>query len=83
MEHGANCLLAPQINIPPSFAAAYASAFFRAIIQPALAPSGNQAPVRVGDVFQRLAHIFVTQHKNPLGLAMSLYRGLDSHFCRA
>lgn len=83
MEHGANCLLGPQIDIPPSFAAAYASAFFRAAIQREIEPPGNQAPVRVGDVFQRLAHIFITQHKNPLGLAMSLYRGLDSHFCRA
>lgn len=82
MEHGANCLLGPQIDIPPSFAAAYASAFFRAAIQPGIAPPGNQAPVRVGDVFQQLARTWVTQNKNPLGLAMSLYRGLDSHFCR-
>ncbi len=83
MENGANCLLGPQIEIPPSFAAAYASAFFRAAIQPEVALPGNPAPVRVGDVFQRLARTWVTQYKNPLGLAMSLYRGLDSHFCRA
>ena len=41
MERGANCLLGPQINIPPSFAAAYASAFFRAAIQPGVAPPGQ------------------------------------------
>jgi hypothetical protein len=83
MDSGANCLLGAQVDIPPSFAAAYARAFFPQVTVPGAAVLGQEAPVRVGDVFQELAKTWIIQRKNPLGLVMSLYRGLDSHFCRA
>jgi hypothetical protein len=81
MDSGANCLVGAQVDIPPSFAAAYARDFFPLVTAPSMAVSGSEEPVRVGDVFQNLAQTGIIQRKNPLGLVMSLYRGLDSHFC--
>jgi hypothetical protein len=75
---GANCLIGAQIDVPPAFAAEYARRFFPEIIT-----TGDGEPILVGDAFHRQTQTWLTQRKNPLGLIMSLYRGLDSHFCRA
>jgi len=71
LEYGANCLVGPQIDIPPAFAKAYACEFFSR----ALAPK-----TQLGDVTQDLTRYFIERYANPLGLAYSLYRGLDSYF---
>lgn len=71
MQYGANCLLGPQIDIPPAFAAAYACEFVAAVL------TGER---RAGDVVRDLARDFLVRQGNPLGLTMSLYRGLDSYF---
>jgi CHAT domain len=69
LEAGANCLIGPQIEVPPLFAKVYALEFFTRFLE------GK----RIGDVVRDLAREFIDIHKNPLGLAISLYRGLDTH----
>ena len=83
ISRGANCLIGPQIDIPPVFAVEYAKAFFTELSLPQVMDPGTYGLIRAGDVFRRMANTGVTQRKNPLGLAMSLYRGIDSHFCLA
>jgi hypothetical protein len=77
IARGVNCLIGPQVDIPPVVAYEYASAFFAELAT----GNGNAFGNRVGDVFQQLAVEGLTERKNPLGLIMSLYRGIDSHFC--
>lgn len=69
LKAGANCLLGPQIQVPPLFAKEYALAFFRRFLR------GD----RIGDVVQEIAREWTDTLMNPLGLAVSLYRGLDTH----
>jgi hypothetical protein len=76
---GVNCLIGPQIDIPPVVAYEYASAFFAQLA----AVEDDASGARVGDIFHRLVVEGLIERKNPLGLIMSLYRGIDSHFCRA
>ncbi len=71
LRYGASCLIGPQIDIPPAFAAEFASSFVHEVLTPRR---------RVGDIVHGLARDFLLSKGNPLGLAMSLYRGLDSHF---
>ncbi|AEV84040.1 hypothetical protein ACWT_3018 [Actinoplanes sp. SE50] len=66
----ANCLIGPQIEIPASFAARYAVEFFRELLR----------GVSVGAVVRGLARGFAERHANPLGLAISSYRGMDTYF---
>jgi len=82
ITHGANCLIGPQIDIPPTYAREYATSFFAEFKLAPTRNSGTVRAVRAGDVFQRLAQEGVMNRKNPIGLVMSLYRGIDSHFCR-
>jgi hypothetical protein len=81
ISRGANSLIGSQIDIPPAFAVEYAKAFFMEFGSSQATRSGDTGPVRAGDVFHRIANMGVTQNRNPLGLTMSLYRGIDSHFC--
>jgi hypothetical protein len=69
LEAGANCLIGPQIEVSPLFAREYALEFFRRFL----------AGARIGDVAHDLAREFIDTLKNPLGLVVSLYRGLDTH----
>lgn len=69
LDAGANCLIGPQIEVPPLFARTYAEEFFTRFL------SG----MRIGDVVRELAREFMDTLRNPLGLAVSLYRGLDTH----
>jgi hypothetical protein len=78
VAYGANCVIGPQIDVPPACAREYANSFFSNF---RLMPASGMNPVRAGDVFQRLAQEGVLNRKNPICLVMSLYRGIDSHFC--
>lgn len=69
LKAGANCLLGPQIQVPPLFAREYALEFFRRFLR------GD----RIGDVVHEIAREWMDTLKNPLGLVVSLYRGLDTH----
>lgn len=71
LQHGARCLLGPQIDLPRRFAAEYTTRLFSALLEPG---------TRLGDVVRALAREFADDHRNPLGLIFSLYRGLDVHF---
>jgi hypothetical protein len=66
----ANCLAGPQIDVPAAFAGQYAVQFFRELLR----------GVAVGDVVQGLARGFADRYANPLGLVISLYRGMDTYF---
>jgi hypothetical protein len=70
LRHGANCLIGPQVDVPPLFAGMYANRFFEEFL------AGG---VRIGDVVRDLARELADTCHNPLGLAISLYRGLDTH----
>ncbi|QXJ21312.1 hypothetical protein AGRA3207_002151 [Actinomadura graeca] len=71
---GANCLVGPQVDVTPRFAREYAMEFFRLFFE---------RGTRIGDVVHRLARRLLLDHANPLGLAISLYRGLDTHLAPA
>jgi hypothetical protein len=68
-------LIGPQIDMPIVFAAEYAQRFFQIFI-------GSQEPVRIGCLMKRLSNDFLFLHKNPLGLAYSLYHGADCYIDR-
>ncbi len=70
LDHGARCLLGPQIDLPRSFAREYTTRLFSAFLEPG---------VKLGDLVRSLARSFLAEHGNPLGLAFSLYRGIDVH----
>lgn len=71
LQRGARCLLGPQIDLPRAFAREYSTRLFSALLEP-----GN----RLGDLVLQLARDFARNHRNPLGLNFSLYRGIDLHF---
>ena len=77
IARGVNCLVGPQLDVPPIFAREYAKAFFAQLA----AERVDEAPRRAGDIFHQLTVEGVTNCKNPLVLMMSLYRGIDSHIC--
>lgn len=64
-------LVGSQIDIPALFAREYAKQFFSKLLNPA------DGPVHVGPLMRDLTQEFVSKYHNPLGLAYSLYRGLD------
>jgi hypothetical protein len=70
LNHGARCLLGPQIDLPRAFAREYAKRFFVAFLEP---------HTRLGDIVRSLTRVFADDYRNPLALAFSLYRGLDVH----
>jgi hypothetical protein len=70
LHAGVNCLIGPQVDMPPLFAFQYAYRFFEQLFQ---------RGVRVGDIIRDLARFFADDCENPLGIAISLYRGLDTH----
>ena len=71
LQRGANCLVGPQIEIPPAFAAAYFQEFV-----PRIFDVGST----VGDAVHELTIAFADKFRNPLGLAICLYRGIDTRF---
>ncbi len=72
LRRGALGLIGAQIEVPLDFADEYAQRFFRALI-----PQNGAEPKRVGIIVRDLARQFIEEDRNPLGLVMSLYRGLD------
>lgn len=78
MKRHAVGLVGPQLDVPAVFAAEYAQRFFRRLLGEEGGP-----PARVGEIVRDLARTFLEQHGNPLGLAYSLYRGVDCHLSRA
>jgi hypothetical protein len=70
LQHGARCLLGPQVDLPRGFAGAYTERLFEAFLEPG---------AKLGDVVRALARSFADEQGNPLGLIFSLYRGMDVH----
>ncbi|NJP45912.1 hypothetical protein [Actinacidiphila epipremni] len=70
LQHGARCLLGPQVDLPRAFAGAYTERLFEAFLEPG---------AKLGDVVRALARSFAAEQGNPLGLIFSLYRGMDVH----
>lgn len=70
LRHGARCLVGPQIDLPRAFAREYTTQLFTQFLEP-----GG----RLGAIMRALARTFLAEHGNPLGLAFSLYRGIDVH----
>jgi hypothetical protein len=66
---GANCLIGPQIAIPPHFGREYVRAFFQAL---------RQYGVPLGDIHRRIARE-CADRQQPLGLAIAMYRGLNTY----
>jgi hypothetical protein len=67
-------LIGAQIDLPVLFAEEYARRFFRALLD-----RSASGVVRIGPLMRELTRRFITDHRNPLGLVYSLYRGLDSY----
>ncbi|MFD5089117.1 CHAT domain-containing protein [Amycolatopsis thailandensis] len=74
LDHGARCLVGPQIDLPRAFAREYTTRLFEAFLQP---------ETKLGDVIRNLARTFADDYRNPLGLIFSLYRGMDVHLWNA
>lgn len=69
IEHGANGVLGPQIEIPQLFAAEYAHAFLGRYLR------GRET---AGEISRALVHHFYDTLHNPLALTYSLHCGIDS-----
>jgi hypothetical protein len=74
LELRARGLIGPQVDIPTLFAQEYARRFFAALLAKDVSP-----PPRVGSIVRGLARDFIDKDRNPLGLAYSLYKGLDCY----
>jgi hypothetical protein len=71
MKQGAVGLIGAQIDVPAVFAAEYAERVFRAFL------AESKEPVRMGPLLQKVSRSMWDDHKNPLGLIYSLYRGVN------
>jgi CHAT domain-containing protein len=69
LKAGANCVIGPQVDLPVPFAARYAHELFTKFL------AGN---CRLGDVVRDLTRRCALERRTPLGLIISLYRGLDT-----
>jgi len=69
LKAGANCVIGPQVDLPAPFAARYADALFSRFL------AGN---CRLGDAVRDLTRSCALERRTPLGLIISLYRGLDT-----
>lgn len=65
-------LLGAQIDMPAVFAQQYARMFFAHLLG-----DEHNDRTRVGEFVRTLTRTLIHKHLNPLGLAYSLYRGLD------
>jgi hypothetical protein len=74
LELRARGLIGPQVDIPTLFAQEYARRFFAALLAKEVSP-----PPRVGSIVRGLARDFIDKDRNLLGLAYSLYKGLDCY----
>jgi hypothetical protein len=92
LRSGARCLVGPQIDLPRLFAREFSRRLFTAFVTPLeakmpaiLQPSTIGTPAivaplaRLGDTLRDVTRDLADQHRNPLGLAFSLYRGIDVH----
>jgi hypothetical protein len=66
IEHGASCLIGPQIDLPIPFAREFTTRFLERLLS-------NQAPIRVSEITRDLTRLFMDEYHNPLGLILSLY----------
>jgi hypothetical protein len=64
-------VIGAQIDLPAVFADQYARQFFKALLSP------GRKRRRVGPLMRLLTRRFWIKNNNPLGIAYSLYRGLD------
>lgn len=69
LKAGANCVIGPQVDLPVPFAARYADELFTTFL------AGN---CRLGDAVRDLTRRCALERRTPLGLIISLYRGLDT-----
>ncbi|WP_127360948.1 hypothetical protein [Actinacidiphila soli] len=67
---GARSLLGPQVDLPRAFASDYTTRLFGQFLQ---------RGAKLGDLVRTLARWYADEHRNPLGLNFSLYRGMDVH----
>ncbi|MGW4633608.1 hypothetical protein [Nocardia sp. NPDC004415] len=70
LESGARCLVGPQIDMPIHFAREYTERLFTEFLQP---------DKKLGDIVRDLTREFADTFRNPLGLVISMYRGMDVH----
>lgn len=70
LSRRASAVIGPQTEIPAVFAGEFARAFLEQFFA-----GGRQN--QIGQVLFRLRREFLGQHKNPLGLVYSVYRGAD------
>ncbi|GAA3208499.1 hypothetical protein ACFO1B_18520 [Dactylosporangium siamense] len=75
LQRRANCVVGPVVNVPTVFAGEFGRRLFELILP-------RQRDVRFGTAMRKLVREFARDHRNPLGLAYSLYQGIDGHFCR-
>jgi hypothetical protein len=73
LKEGAVGLIGAQIDIPAVFASAYAHFLLEAFF------AKDKGRVRLGPLMQEMNQKMLDIHNNPLGLAYSLYRGVDCY----
>jgi len=71
LGQGATGLIGAQIDVPAVFAAEYAERVFRAFFE------RGERPVRMGPLLLQVNRALWDDHRNPLGLVYSLYRGAN------
>jgi hypothetical protein len=77
LKHEAVGLIGSQIDIPAPFAAEYAKRLITRFVN-----GPQDQKTRLGPLMRDLTREFFDDHKNPLGLAYSLYRGADCYVHR-
>ena len=79
LEKKAIALLGAQVDLPARFATEYAKRFIEEFLKRPSKEIMSSQPLRLGDLVRTLTRRFLDGHRNPLGLAYTLYRGLDCY----
>jgi len=72
LKKGASGLIGAQIDMPAVFAAEFAQRFFSGFFS-----RRGKNRILIGPLLRSTTRELLQEHKNPLGLAYSLYRGMD------
>lgn len=77
MKRGAGAVIATACPVPDVFAAAFARVFYAEFLRPQKLVGSTGQEVQksrmIGEALQHTRRYFITEHKNPLGLAYGLY----------
>jgi CHAT domain len=79
LQKDALALLGSQVDLPALFAAEFAQRLMGEFLASPSPDQARRGSPRLGDLVRNLTRQFLFDHRNPLGLAYTLYRGMDCY----